>query len=100
MAEEPPFRKEIDFAYGEAKELAPGIVRLVANNPRPFTYKGTNTYIVGEPGAYAVIDPGPEDDIHVDRIAALVGKDLKYILPALLPAPLFRRLVGLAGSTG
>jgi hypothetical protein len=40
MAEELPFRKEIEFVYGEAKTLAPGIVRIVANNPSPFTYKG------------------------------------------------------------
>ena len=47
MAEGPQFRTTMDFAYGVARELAPGVVRLVANNPGPFTFKGTNTYIVG-----------------------------------------------------
>ena len=31
------------FAYGEPSPMGPGIVRLVAKNPSPFTFKGTNT---------------------------------------------------------
>lgn len=73
MAEEPPFRKEIDFAYGQAKELAPGIVRIVANNPSPFTYKGTNTYIVGRGRDVMVIDPGPADDAHLQAVVRTLG---------------------------
>ena len=37
----------INFVYGEPRELVPGIVRIVANNPTPLTFKGTNTYLVG-----------------------------------------------------
>ncbi len=73
MAEEPPFRKEIDFVYGEAKELAPGIQRLVANNPSPFTYKGTNTYIVGQGRDVMLIDPGPADATHLAAILRTIG---------------------------
>lgn len=73
MAEEPPFRKEIDFTYGEAKELAPGIVRLVANNPSPFTYKGTNTYFVGQGREIMLIDPGPADAAHLAAILRTIG---------------------------
>ena len=47
MAEGPEFRTTMHFAYGEPRELAPGVVRIVANNPSPFTFKGTNTYLVG-----------------------------------------------------
>ena len=47
MAEGPEFRTTMHFAYGVPRELAPGVVRIVANNPGPFTFKGTNTYIVG-----------------------------------------------------
>ena len=47
MAEVLPFKTTMQFAYGEPRELAPGVVRIVANNPSPFTFKGTNTYIVG-----------------------------------------------------
>lgn len=74
MAEEIPFRKEMDFQYGVAKELAPGVRRLVANNPGPFTYKGTNTYIVGQGDTLALIDPGPDDDAHFAATMAAIGK--------------------------
>lgn len=81
MAEELPFRKEIEFAYGEAKQLAPGIVRIVANNPSPFTYKGTNTYLLGEGREAFLIDPGPADAAHLDAIlAALQGRKLTHIV--------------------
>jgi glyoxylase-like metal-dependent hydrolase (beta-lactamase superfamily II) len=81
MAEELPFRKEIEFVYGEAKPLAPGIVRIVANNPSPFTYKGTNTYIVGEGREVMLVDPGPADDAHLAAIlAALEGRKLSHIV--------------------
>ncbi len=48
MAEELPFKKTMIFAYGEPRELAPGVVRIVANNPNHFTFKGTNTYLLGQ----------------------------------------------------
>src|SRR5262249_22638390 len=41
------FETRMDFAYGEPREIAPGIQRLVANNPGPFTFKGTNSYLIG-----------------------------------------------------
>jgi glyoxylase-like metal-dependent hydrolase (beta-lactamase superfamily II) len=73
MAEELPFRKEIDFAYGVPSDLAPGVRRVVANNPGPFTYKGTNTYLIGAGANIALIDPGPEDDAHFDAIMRTAG---------------------------
>jgi len=73
MAEELPFRKEINFEYGVASDLAPGVRRIVANNPGPFTYKGTNTYLVGSGSEIALIDPGPEDDAHFAAIMQAVG---------------------------
>lgn len=74
MAEEIPFRKEMVFEYGVPRELYPGIQRIVANNPGPFTYKGTNTYILGQGNELALIDPGPEDDAHFDAMMAAIGK--------------------------
>ena len=47
MPEGPEFRTTMNFTYGVPRELAPGVQRIVANNPSPFTFKGTNTYIVG-----------------------------------------------------
>jgi glyoxylase-like metal-dependent hydrolase (beta-lactamase superfamily II) len=73
MAEELPFRKDIDFAYGVPNELAPGVRRIVANNPSPFTYKGTNTYLLGQGATLALIDPGPTDDVHFDAIMKTAG---------------------------
>ena len=73
MAEDIPFRKEMEFEYGVPRELQPGIVRIVANNPGPFTYKGTNTYLLGQGRDLALIDPGPEDDQHFNAIMAAVG---------------------------
>lgn len=71
---------KLDWQHEEAVALLRNVQRLTCNNPGRMTGPGTNTYIVGEPGAYAVIDPGPSDQAHVDRIAAIVGDGLRYIL--------------------
>ena len=42
-----PFVREMDFAYGRADQVSPLIRRVIANNPGPFTFTGTGTYIVG-----------------------------------------------------
>jgi glyoxylase-like metal-dependent hydrolase (beta-lactamase superfamily II) len=73
MAEGPKFKTTMNFAYGVPRGLAPGVVRLVANNPGHFTFKGTNTYIVGQGAELALIDPGPEDGEHLRAILATVG---------------------------
>ena len=50
---------------GEATQVLPGIRRLVAANPGPFTYHGTNTYLFEAEGGLFVLDPGPaEDEAH------------------------------------
>ena len=74
MAEEIPFRREMQFEYGVPRELFPGIERLVANNPGPFTYKGTNTYLIGQGATVAVMDPGPDDDAHFEATMKAIGK--------------------------
>src|SRR3990172_11132068 len=81
MAEGPEFRSTMNFAYGVPHELAPGVQRIVANNPGPFTFKGTNTYIVGTGDELALIDPGPEDAAHLQAILETIGKrKLSHIL--------------------
>jgi glyoxylase-like metal-dependent hydrolase (beta-lactamase superfamily II) len=72
MAEELPFKKTMNFAYGEPRELAPGVVRIVANNPNHFTFKGTNTYLIGT-RALGLIDPGPDDASHLKAILDTAG---------------------------
>ena len=56
-----------DAPYGRAEQVAPGVRRLLAVNPSPFTFTGTQTYLVGG-GEVAVIDPGPDLDEHVEAI--------------------------------
>ena len=80
MAVEIPYRRKLDFEYGKAEVLAPGIRRVIANNPSPFTFHGTGTYILGT-GSVAVIDPGPDDEEHIDAIlACLPGETISHIL--------------------
>lgn len=57
----------MSLASGQLDEIAPGVRRLVARNPGVMTGPGTNTYLLGT-GPYLVVDPGPEDPVHVDRI--------------------------------
>ena len=80
MADSIPFRRTLDFTYGEVSEVAPGVRRIIAENPSPFTLYGTGTYIIGR-GNVAVIDPGPADDAHIDALLnALQGETISHIL--------------------
>ena len=62
-----------NFPTGLAEQLEPLVVRVLAGNPSPYTYTGTQTYIVGNRSDRAVIDPGPALDAHIDAIIAAVG---------------------------
>ncbi len=53
-----------------ATEIMPGIRRIVAPNPGPMTYWGTNTYLLDGPDGTWVLDPGPADAAHVAAILA------------------------------
>jgi glyoxylase-like metal-dependent hydrolase (beta-lactamase superfamily II) len=65
---------------GRVERLGSRVRRVLAPNPSPFTYTGTQTYIVGE-GDVAVIDPGPDLPEHVDALAAaLSGERVAAIL--------------------
>ncbi|MES2494577.1 MAG: MBL fold metallo-hydrolase [Pseudomonadota bacterium] len=57
---------------GVAQMQNPLVRRLLAGNPSPFTYTGTQTYLVGT-REVAVIDPGPDLSEHVDAIVAAIG---------------------------
>lgn len=58
---------------GVAQMQHPLVRRLLAGNPTPFTYTGTQTYLVGTTDV-AVIDPGPDIEAHVDAIIAAIGE--------------------------
>jgi glyoxylase-like metal-dependent hydrolase (beta-lactamase superfamily II) len=80
MSDDIPFDKNFDLAPGHIEEVRPGVRRLLANNPGPFTFKGTVTYVVGR-GEVAVIDPGPLDDAHLAALLeALRGERVTHIL--------------------
>lgn len=65
---------------GQAITLEPLVRRVLAPNPGPFTYHGTQTYIVGT-GDVAVIDPGPDDPAHIAALmAAVAGERVTHIL--------------------
>ncbi|MFZ5670560.1 MAG: MBL fold metallo-hydrolase [Pseudomonadota bacterium] len=97
-----PFVREIRFEYGVCDRLTPLIRRVVANNPGPFTYMGTGTYIVGN-GEVAVIDPGPDLDDHLQAIlAATAGERISHIFVThnhLDHSPLSRPLAEATGAT-
>jgi len=75
-----PFIRAFEPHYGELIAVTPLISRIVANNPGPFTFKGTGVYIVGDKDV-AVIDPGPDMGEHVDALKrALAGRRVTHIL--------------------
>lgn len=83
-------------------ELRPGLRRLLAPNPSPMTFQGTNTYIVGA-GRVAVIDPGPDMDAHLAAILEILRPDeiVSHILVThshLDHSPLSRKLADVTGA--
>ena len=52
----------------------PGVRRIMANNPGPFTFKGTVSYIIGH-GKVAIVDPGPDDEAHIGALLDAVRNE-------------------------
>lgn len=65
---------DTDFSptAGELVELAPGISRIVGPNAGPYTFTGTNTYLIGD-GPLVVLDPGPDVPRHLEAIMEAIG---------------------------
>ena len=72
---------DFDPPIGVAEELEIGLRRIVAPNPSPMTYRGTNTYLVGSKSV-AVVDPGPRSDAHLAAIlgALTPGQTVSHII--------------------
>ncbi|WP_127111943.1 MBL fold metallo-hydrolase [Shimia sediminis] len=72
---------KFDPQPGVAETLSPGLRRVLAPNPSPMTFRGTNTYLVGT-REIAVIDPGPKDPKHLEAILAALepGQTISHIL--------------------
>ena len=69
-----PFVRDMAFEYGVPQQVSPLLRRVVANNPGPFTFRGTGVYIVGK-GEVAVIDPGPDDPTHIEALKQAVASE-------------------------
>ncbi len=61
-------------------EIEPGIRRIVAPNPSPMTYNGTNSWLADWDDGVVLIDPGSEDETHLDAILAECRGRLSHIL--------------------
>ncbi|WP_299172154.1 MBL fold metallo-hydrolase [uncultured Brevundimonas sp.] len=101
-----PFVRAFDFAHGRLDQVSPLIQRVIANNPGPFTFTGTGTYVVGRPeagAAVAVIDPGPLDQAHLDALLeAVEGRTVSHVLVTHTHrdhAPLARPFAERTGAT-
>jgi glyoxylase-like metal-dependent hydrolase (beta-lactamase superfamily II) len=79
VADDIPFDKSFDLEPDTVEEVVPGVRRVLANNPSPFTFKGTVSYIIGR-GEVAIIDPGPLDDAHIAALLeAVCGETVSHI---------------------
>ncbi len=74
MADDIPFNKTLDLAPDTIDEVAPGIRRMMCDNPGPFTFKGTVSYIIGR-GKVAIVDPGPDDPAHIGALLDAVRNE-------------------------
>jgi glyoxylase-like metal-dependent hydrolase (beta-lactamase superfamily II) len=80
MADAIPFNRTFDAEPGEVVRLTPNLRRVTAPNSSMFTFKGTNTYIVGN-GNVAVVDPGPVSPEQAKAImAAVAGETVTHII--------------------
>ena len=74
MAEDIPFDKDFALVPGVVDEPMPGVCRVLCNNPSPFTFKGTVSYIIGR-GRVAIVDPGPDDPAHIGAVLDAVHNE-------------------------
>ena len=75
-----PFNRDFPLKPGVVDEVRPGVRRVLCNNPSPFTFTGTVSYIVGK-GKVAIIDPGPDDEAHAAALLdAVRGETVTHIL--------------------
>jgi len=80
MADEIEFDRSATTEAGTVATLSPLVRRIIAGNGGPMTFTGTCSYIVGR-GTVAIIDPGPDDPAHVERLLAAVrGETVSHIV--------------------
>lgn len=80
MAAPLPFNTQFDPQTGQAVPVAEGLVRVTAPNASPYTFTGTNSFLVGHK-RLAIIDPGPEDPAHMAALErAVAGRPVNAII--------------------
>jgi len=79
MNDDIPFDKSFALTPNQVQEVAPGVRAVAADNPGPFTFKGTVSYIVGR-DQVAIVDPGPDDPAHVAALLEAVrGETVTHV---------------------
>jgi glyoxylase-like metal-dependent hydrolase (beta-lactamase superfamily II) len=79
MNDDIPFDRSFKLAPDRVQEIVPGVRAIAADNPGPFTFKGTISYIVGR-DRVAIIDPGPDDAAHVAALLdAVRGETVTHV---------------------
>lgn len=74
------FNTDFNPKHGVAVDIVPGVKRMTAPNSGPYTFRGTNTYLIGE-HSLALVDPGPDSDAHFDAlISAIDGRSVDAII--------------------
>ena len=97
-----PFNRDFPLKPGVVEQVRPGVRRVLCDNPSPFTFTGTVSYIVGT-GKVAIIDPGPDDAAHaaalLDAVRGETVTDILVTHTHLDHSPLARPLARLTGAT-
>lgn len=93
-----------DIQPGVAVRLSPRLIRVTAGNGSVMTGPGTNTYLLGggEANEWAVLDPGPEDEAHLEAVLAAAPGAIRWIFAThthMDHSPLAMRLKALTGAT-
>lgn len=95
------FNTDFDAQTDKTVQIAPGIARITAPNGGPYTFTGTNSFLIGN-DALVVVDPGPDDDNHLKVLLAAIGtRPLTAILLThthMDHSPLAKRLAQQTGA--
>ena len=94
------FLTEPEPERGVPLQVAPGISRIVAPNPGPMTYRGTNTYLIEADDGWSVLDPGPDSAPHLAAILDATGGKVARILFSHTHADHVDGLPALKAATG